>query len=133
MTPSTHPAKKIDQVDSDKNNLGQSNMIKEKVINNPQLVLKSLYLTELDTAVLQVQLLLLDAHVCRSKIAILSPASKITQLSNYPKNRNSLAYLDRKRLYKIVKLKSIVKVKNFLPKKNSKKLGIIFSILFRTI
>ena len=35
MTPLTHPAKKIDQVDNDNNNLGESNMITEKVINDP--------------------------------------------------------------------------------------------------
>ena len=34
MIPFTHPAKNY-QVDSDNNNLGESNMIKEKVINNP--------------------------------------------------------------------------------------------------
>ena len=34
MIPFTHPAKKNDQVDCDNNNLGESNMIKEKVINN---------------------------------------------------------------------------------------------------
>ena len=46
MTPSTHPAKISDQVDSN------NNMIKEKVKNNPQLVLTTLYLMELDTEVL---------------------------------------------------------------------------------
>ena len=35
MTPLTHPAKKIDQVDSDNNNKGESNKIMEKVINDP--------------------------------------------------------------------------------------------------
>ena len=44
-----------DQVDSNNNNLGESNMIKEKVINNPSieyLYPTTLYLTELDTVVL---------------------------------------------------------------------------------
>ena len=36
MIPSTHPAK-IDQVDNNNNNMGESNMIKEKVINNPSI------------------------------------------------------------------------------------------------
>ena len=33
MIPSTHPAKKNYQVDSDNNNWGESNMIKKKVIH----------------------------------------------------------------------------------------------------
>ena len=33
MIPSTHPTNKM--VDSDNNNWGEFNMIKEKVINNP--------------------------------------------------------------------------------------------------
>ena len=35
MIPYTHPAKNY-HVDSNNNNLGESNMIKEKIINNPQ-------------------------------------------------------------------------------------------------
>ena len=35
MIPSTHPAKKINQVDSNNDNLGESNMITEKVIDDP--------------------------------------------------------------------------------------------------
>ena len=38
MIPFTHPAQKNDQVDSNNNNLGESNMIKEKVIKNPYLL-----------------------------------------------------------------------------------------------
>ena len=37
MIPLTHPAQKIDQVDSENKNMGVSNMIKEKVIKNPYL------------------------------------------------------------------------------------------------
>ena len=42
-----YPQEKNDQLDSDNNNMGESNMIKEKVIPN------TLYLTELDTAALE--------------------------------------------------------------------------------
>ena len=38
MIPFTHPAQKIKKVDSNNNNLGESNMIKEKFINNPKLL-----------------------------------------------------------------------------------------------
>ena len=34
MIPFTHPAQKIDQVDSENKDMGLSYMIKEKVINN---------------------------------------------------------------------------------------------------
>ena len=34
MIPLTHPANKIDQVDSENKDVGKSYMIKEKVINN---------------------------------------------------------------------------------------------------
>ena len=37
MIPSTHPLK-IDQMDSDNKNLGESNMITKKVINDPKLL-----------------------------------------------------------------------------------------------
>ena len=37
MIPSTHQAKKIYQLESDNNNLGLYNMIKEKAIKNPTL------------------------------------------------------------------------------------------------
>ena len=38
MIPLTHPAQKNDQVDSDNNKMGESNMIEEKVIKNPYLL-----------------------------------------------------------------------------------------------
>ena len=38
MTPLTHPAKKIDQVDSDNKDMGKSYMFKKKFINQPKLL-----------------------------------------------------------------------------------------------
>ena len=38
MIPFTHPAKKIDQVDSENKNMGLSYMIQENIIKNQQLL-----------------------------------------------------------------------------------------------